>query len=330
MVPSMTYDEFMSLWLDDSDTVLCHTSGSTGIPKPIALSKDDMRASAHVTNAFFGITTRSTISVPLPFDYIAARMMAVRAYEAGCRIVTPEPSNTPDFFGEAGYLDLLAIVPSQVEALVAVPDAGQRVRNVIVGGAPLSDARRQMLTHAGVHGYITYGMTETCSHIALADIADDSGTFHAIARNTRFATNARGCLTADIPHLSIRRVVTNDIVSIVSPTEFRWQGRADNIINSAGLKICPEELEHALASLLPDGLTFYIVGVPDTQWGSAVAIVFEGTADLIPTVRNAIARINDRRQRPRYIYAEARLRRTASGKIIRDIPPHHGLRHSFP
>lgn len=52
MVPSMTYDEFMSLWLDDSDTVLCHTSGSTGIPKPIALSKDDMRASAHVTNAF--------------------------------------------------------------------------------------------------------------------------------------------------------------------------------------------------------------------------------------------------------------------------------------
>ena len=244
--------------------------------------------------------------------------------------MTPEPSNTPDFFGEAGYLDLLAIVPSQVEALVAVPDAGQRVRNVIVGGAPLSDARRQMLTHAGVHGYITYGMTETCSHIALADIADDSGTFHAIARNTRFATNTRGCLTADIPHLSIRRVVTNDIVSIVSPTEFRWQGRADNIINSAGLKICPEELEHTLASLLPDGLTFYIVGVPDTQWGSAVAIVFEGTADLIPMVRNAIARINDRRQRPRYIYAEARLRRTASGKIIRDIPPHHGLRPSFP
>ena len=166
--------------------------------------------------------------------------------------------------------------------------------------------------------------------MSLADIADDSGTFHAIARNTRFATNARGCLTADIPHLSIRRVVTNDIVSIVSPTEFRWQGRADNIINSAGLKICPEELEHTLASLLPDGLTFYIVGVPDTQWGSAVAIVFEGTADLIPMVRNAIARINDRRQRPRYIYAEARLRRTASGKIIRDIPPHHGLRPSFP
>ena len=236
----MTYSEFMRLWLDDNDTVLCHTSGSTGTPKPIALSKNDMRASARVTNTFFGITADSTVSVPLPFDYIAARMMAVRAHEAGCRIVTPTPSNTPDFFGEAGHIDLLAIVPSQVEALVATPHIGQRVRCVIVGGAPLSDTRKHALVRAGIHGYITYGMTETCSHIALADIADDSGIFRAIAKDTCFSTDACGCLTADIPHLSIRRVVTNDIVSILSPTEFRWLGRADNIINSAGLKYAPK------------------------------------------------------------------------------------------
>lgn len=326
----MTYDEFMRAWLDDSDTVLCHTSGSTGTPKPIALAKDDMRASARVTNAFFGITARSTVSVPLPFDYIAARMMAVRAHEAGCRIVTPEPSNTPSFFGEAEELDLLAIVPSQVEALVAIPHIGQRVRCVIVGGAPLSDTRKHALVRAGIHGYITYGMTETCSHIALADIADDSGIFRAIAKDTCFSTDARGCLTADIPHLSIRRVVTNDIVSILSPTEFRWLGRADNIINSAGLKICPEELERSLAPLLPEGLVFYIIGVPDTQWGTAVAIVYEGGAGLAPTIRDAIARIDDRRKRPRYIYAEARLRRTGSGKTIRDIPSRQGQQPIFP
>mgnify|MGYP004557581733 CR=1 FL=1 len=326
----MTYTEFMQMWLDGSDTVLCHTSGSTGAPKPIALSKNDMRASARITNVYFGITALSTVSVPLPFDYIAARMMAVRAHEAGCRIVTPEPSNTPDFFGEAEDLDLLAIVPSQVEALVAISDAGRRVRCLIVGGAPLSEARRHALVHAGIHGYITYGMTETCSHIALADIADDSGTFRAIAEDTHFATDSRGCLTADISHLSIQRVVTNDLVSLLSPTEFRWLGRADNIINSAGLKICPEELERTLAPLLPEGLVFYIVGVPDEQWGSAVAIVYEGSADLVPTVRNAVARIDDRRRRPRYIYASAHLRRTASGKIIRDIPPRQGLQPANP
>ncbi len=326
----MTYDEFMQMWLDGSDTVLCHTSGSTGMPKPIALSKDDMRASARITNTFFGITARSTVSVPLPFDYIAARMMAVRAHEAGCRIVTPEPSNTPDFFGEAVHLDLLAIVPSQVEALVAIPHVGQRAQCVIVGGAPLSDARRHALVQAGIHGYITYGMTETCSHIALADIADDSGTFRAIATGTRFSTDARGCLAADIPHLSIRRVVTNDIVSILSPTEFRWLGRADNIINSAGLKICPEELERTLAPLLPEGLVFYITGVPDAQWGTAVALVYEGGTDLVSAVRDALARIDDRRKRPRYIYAEARLGRTVSGKIIRDIPSLHERRPLIP
>lgn len=326
MVQAMTYSDFIRLWKDGGDFVLCHTSGSTGVPKPVMISKADMRASARLTNDFFGISAGSVLSVPLPFDYIAARMMAVRADVAGCRIVTPAPSNTPDFFGGEECLDLLAVVPSQVEALAAVPDAGRRVRNVIVGGAPLSEARRRMLIGAGAHGYLTYGMTETCSHIALADIADDRTVFRAIAGDTRFDVDDRGCLVAELPHLGVGRVTTNDIVTVLSSTEFLWHGRADNVINSAGLKICPEEVEKALVPLLPQGLEFYITGMPDERWGTAVALVYEGEGDgLEQAVRSAAALLPDHRQRPRYFFGVKRFERTSSGKVRRVLPTIEGI-----
>lgn len=316
----MTYDQFMLLWRDGGDSVVCHTSGSTGQPKPVALSKRDMMASACLTNAFFGINASSVLSVPLPFDYIAARMMAVRGDIAGCKVIAPVPSNTPDFFGGYDHIDLLAIVPSQVEALIAVKDVGKRVRNVIIGGAPLSEARRRAIVKAGISGYITYGMTETCSHIALADVSDERSIFHAIDKDTRFAVDARGCLVADVPHLSIGRVVTNDVVSIQSPTSFKWLGRADNVINSAGLKIYPEQVERELAESLPVSLLFYIIGIDDSEWGSAVAIVYEGTTEMVATIEAAIAGMNDRHHRPRYIIPVRKIRRTRSGKMIREYP----------
>lgn len=43
---------FLEEWFDDRSYVLGHTSGSTGAPKEIQLSKADMRASARMTNAF--------------------------------------------------------------------------------------------------------------------------------------------------------------------------------------------------------------------------------------------------------------------------------------
>lgn len=317
---SMTYDQFMLLWRDDSDSVVCHTSGSTGEPKPIALTKRDMSVSARLTNAFFGINRSSVLSVPLPFDYIAARMMAVRGDIAGCKVIAPVPSNSPDFFGGYDHIDLLAIVPSQVEALVAVKDVGKRVRNVIVGGAPLSEVRRHAIVKAGISGYITYGMTETCSHIALADVSDDNSVFHAIDKDTRFAVDTRGCLVAEVPHLSIGRVVTNDVVSILSPTSFKWLGRADNVINSAGLKIYPEQVERELAESLPATLPFYVIGVNDPAWGSAVAIVYEGTAEMAAAIEAAIDGIVDRHHRPRYIIPVRQISRTRSGKLIREYP----------
>lgn len=91
----MTQYEFEKEWSADADYVVCHTSGSTGMPKEICLDKEMMRRSARRTNDFFGITSESRLHTCLDFNYIASKMMTVRADVAGCRLTSETPSNRP-------------------------------------------------------------------------------------------------------------------------------------------------------------------------------------------------------------------------------------------
>ena len=86
---------FLEEWFDDRSYVPGHTSGSTGAPKEIQLSKADMRASARMTNAFFAIGRESVLLLCLSVSYIAGKMMVVRALEAGAELLTVKVSSHP-------------------------------------------------------------------------------------------------------------------------------------------------------------------------------------------------------------------------------------------
>ena len=73
--------------------------------------------------------------------------------------------------------------------------------------------------------------------------------------------------------LSEEVVVTNDLVKIISGTEFQWLGRFDNIINSGGVKLIPEEIETKLISLLKT--PYFVVGIPDKKLGQKLILIIE-------------------------------------------------------
>lgn len=309
----MTIDEFEGQWRDGGEFVTAHTSGSTGTPKEIRLPKADMRASASATNAFFSLGAGAVYGVPLSFDYIAARMQAVRAWQGGGRVAVIAPSNT--FAMPAGRIDLLAVVPSQCPWLAAHPEWAERVGDVIVGGAPLDSATARALVGAGYRPWQTYGMTETCSHVALRPL--ESKEYTALPGVT-FSTDARGCLVVDIPYMTIGRVVTNDIVELVSPTRFVWLGRADNVINSGGIKIMPEELEARIRALVPDlDFDFYVTGRPDSRWGTAVTLVGEADADSLAALAGRLDALLPHTHLPKRYESLIPLPRTPNGKLRR-------------
>ena len=91
----MTLDDFLTEWNNDSDRLLVHTSGSTGQPKPLWVEKRRMEASARITCNFLGLREGDAALLCMPLDYIAGKMMVVRALTCGLRLLSVEPSAHP-------------------------------------------------------------------------------------------------------------------------------------------------------------------------------------------------------------------------------------------
>lgn len=306
----MTLKEFSREWFSPASYIKAHTSGSTGKPKDVMLLKADMRQSARATNRRFGITALSVLAIPLSMDYIAGKMMAVRAFEANCRLLELPVSNRLDIVEP---VDLLAIVPSQVDSLAADCDSGL-VRNVIIGGARLDETRRRMLCGKSFRSYCTYGMTETCSHVALADALDSLEIYTAMP-GINFSIDSRSCLCINAPAMSFGSLQTNDVVQLLGPDSFRWLGRADNVINSGGIKIMAEELERELSAVID--VPFYIRAATDSKWGEVPELVAEAPESALARLQEAVDSLELGKRKPRHICCVTALPRTSNGKIRR-------------
>lgn len=116
--------------------------------------------------------------------------------------------------------------------------------------------------------------------------------------------------------MSFGQLVTNDIVELDSPQAFRWRGRFDNVINSGGLKISPEEIEKKIAHLFPDGTNFYIASRRSERWGEEAVLVTdlrEPADNLINLIETEVGHL----RAPKALIFDPDIQRTSSKKIIR-------------
>lgn len=305
---------FLEEWQNTGATVTAHTSGSTGRPKPVELNKTDMQVSALATCRYFDIRKGDLLFLPLQPTYIAGKMMIVRAFMADADLKVEKPSNKPLHIRPDRRIRLAAIVPSQIPGLLESGNISM-IDRIIVGGAPISDKYERMLLDAGAEAYATYGMTETCSHVALRKLGEK--TYRALP-HIKFSTDNRGCLVIHSADMSFGKLVTNDIVTLIDSTSFEWMGRYDNVINSGGIKLFPEMIERKLSAVLP-GREYYIASRSDDKWGSRVVLYIEGLKP-VEELSEIIKSILDKTERPKEIVYVDRFQRTHSGKIKRILP----------
>ena len=263
---------FLQNWFDDSNFILAHTSGSTGKPKSIQLPKQSMLNSARMTNQFFGLGNESVALLCLPASYIAGKMMLVRAMVSGFNLITVAPSANP-FENLCISVDFTAITPYQLfhsaESLQKVS-----VHKIIVGGSPVTSKLEQLSENIPSELYETYGMTETCSHIALRRFnGKEKSDCFTILEGVTIRQDERECLAIKAPHLLKDEIQTNDVVELIGKDSFRWLGRADSAINSGGIKIHPEQVEKKLEGIIPSG--YFISSVPDEVLENKVVLVIE-------------------------------------------------------
>lgn len=301
---------FIREWNDANDFIVAHTSGSTGVPKQIRLLKKDMLASANATVGFFDIRRNDTLLCPLSANYIAGKMMIVRAMAAGCRLIMEQPSNTP-LKRNYGRIRLLPVVPSQLSGLNQ--DLVSTVDNLLIGGAPLSPLQETEISRWDTAVYASYGMTETASHVALRRVGTED-CFTALEGIT-FSTDPDSCLKISAPAFSFGTLQTNDVVHLLSEKKFIWIGRRDNVVNSGGIKLHPEAIEKKIAGVVSS--PFYLVGEPDPKWGQRLVMYVE--SDVSHTVEARLREILPHYEIPKEIRFVPQFKRTASGKIIREL-----------
>lgn len=300
--------KFIAEWHNPLPYIIAHTSGSTGKPKEIRLLKSDIKKSAQATCLRFGITEKSILYLPLSASYIAGKMMIARAIVSGAELIMETPGNNLSI--NAPHIDLAAIVPSQIPALIS---SHAIINHAIIGGAEIPHALEQRMLETPIKSYATYGMTETCSHVALRRLGEREYT--AIPGIT-FSTDCRGCLVINSSEMSFNKLVTNDIVNLSSPTSFAWLGRVDNVINSGGIKLHAEQIENEIRELIPEITTFYITSTRHDKWGEELTMVVE-SSNPIPNLETRLQLLANTLHKPKNIIYRQYIERTSSGKIIR-------------
>lgn len=305
--------EFLEEWFSDSEYVIVKTSGSTGKPKPISLKKTHMRNSAKATGEFFKTKETTTALCCLPLEYIAGKMMVIRALTLGWHLDIIRPSMHPLESIEKTY-DFSAMVPLQLQNSL---EKIHLIKELIVGGGVVSYELEQQLQKINTKVYATYGMTETITHIAVKPLnsTEEENVCYRTLPKVSLRTDDRNCLIIHAPEVSSEEVHTNDIVELISENEFEWKGRYDNVINSGGIKLHPEEIERKLSPYISS--RFFVIGIPDAQLGEKLILVVEGDSD--PGISEKVQSIGEltKYERPKEVFFVSQFIETETKKVQR-------------
>ncbi|MFV0197192.1 AMP-binding protein [Empedobacter falsenii] len=313
-----TVKSFLDDWFSDSTVMVAHTSGSTGTPKEIILTKENMRKSANMTGKYLHLEKGNSALLVMPVTYIAGKLMLVRAVEIGLKLICMQPTShislneiNSGISQNFTSIDFVALTPMQVENSL---DFVSRCQKLIIGGAPLSEKVKQELFAFENEVYETYAMTETITHIAFKQVANQKypnaeQVFEAFDEVT-ISQDERGCLVIDTPYDGLQ-VVTNDVVELIDTRKFNWIGRADNVINSGGIKLFPEQIENKLKPFIDSD--FYITSKTDELLGQKLILVVEGEQRSLDFSLADLTKY----QVPKEIIFIPTFSRTESGKIKR-------------
>jgi O-succinylbenzoic acid--CoA ligase len=262
--------------------VVIATSGSTGAPKGVLLSARALVASAEATHARLGGPGHWLLATPA--HYIGGLQVLVRSLLAGTTpaLLTGHGFRPDDFAAAAAALKggprYTALVPTQLVRLLDDGGAGLAAAKafdaIVVGAAATTPALRERAADAGVRIVPAYGMSETASGCVYDGFPLDGVRVDVSGDRIRIAGDVLAHGYRRRPDLTAEAFrdgwfTTSDRGVRHDDGRVEVLGRADDMINTGGVKVSATAIERCL-SAQPGVRDACVVGLPDPEWGEAV------------------------------------------------------------
>jgi O-succinylbenzoic acid--CoA ligase len=314
----------LDAWLaaDDPDPWVVETSGSTGAPKRVLLSRAAMLASVEASARRLGGSGRWLLA--LPASYVAGLQVVCRSLVAGHPpVLLAEHRSFAEAATGAHYVSL---VPTQLHRLLATDTAALRsFRTVLLGGGPIDASLRRRAEDAGVHVVATYGSAETAGGCVYDGYALD-GVALAIEDDGRIRVGGPTLFDGydGDPELTSEVLVdgwfrTADAGRLDDDGRLEVHGRLDDMVVSGGVNVPAAVVARRLREH-PDVVAAEVLGVPDEEWGNRLVAFVVGGISL-SELRDWVAEVHPRSWAPRQLVELDAIPLLANGK-----PDRVGLR----
>ena len=307
---------------DDPEPLVVETSGSTGAPKPVVLSRAAMRSSADATHDRLGGPGQWLLT--LPPTYVAGLQVLFRSVRAGTDPVVLHGDLSDGLAQMKDERRYVSLVPTQVyRALEEGFDANAlgKFDTVLVGGAPLDLRLQEAAGVIGARIVTTYGMSETCGGCVYNGVPLD-GVEVATTADGRLKIrgpvlfdgyDGQSALTAEVLHDGW--FLTQDLGRVAEDGRVFVGGRVDDVINTGGVKVPAAQVALEIR-LHPRVRAAEVLGMPDEEWGEVVVAAVVGDVTL-EELRDWVAEEYPRSFAPRSVVHLDSLPLLSNGKVDR-------------
>jgi O-succinylbenzoic acid--CoA ligase len=284
----------------EGPSLVVHTSGTTGAPRPVVLRPENILANALGCFAALGRPDRWLC--PLPLSHVGGLMVLFRSVIACSTAVLVERTDVSH----------ASLVPTQLARRLSGPPLDGIV---MLGGAPADPTLLVRARDAGWRVAPTYGLTQACSAVTVAEPGDVETSGRALpGLSVTLADD--GEILVSGPSVAGGGVLrTGDIGSLDARGRLIVRGRKVDTIVSGGENVMPTEVEAALLAH-PSVREAGVFGRPDAEWGEAVTAYVVGEVDPAELRSFAASRLA-RFKVPKTIEVVDSLPRNAAGKLLR-------------
>lgn len=310
--------------VDDDVALIVETSGSTGVPKKISLSRKALIASAHAASfALDADDYSSQWLLALPTNYIAGANVLIRSVLAGTQPVimnTSVPFTAEAFARSASHMKaekrFTSLVPTQLGRLALAAEHDEfvleqlrRFDAILVGGQAADYQLIGRLEKLGMRIIVTYGMTETCGGCIYNGIPIGDTEVRLI--DDRIAI--KNSMLANVELDTEGFFVTQDAGLVDEKGHLGIIGRLDRVINSGGIKISLDRVEQ-LAMRINGVDDLAAASIHDMQWGERVGVAYVGSPEVADDIAHSLGNDLGPAGKPVRVIRVDKLPKTANAK----------------